>query len=211
MITPEMECSSAFGQVRSQGVRPTCLAFVASDLNAAANATVHLSVDYLCHHAAKLSSEWKPGEGFTLDAVLGAVETSGQPHEDRYPYHLTDHSAPLREPPGGLEPLYRKSKGALDMTYKDVCDGVRAGRALGIIIAVTVSLFQPTQGVVDFDPYSLPDQYHAVVAVGTGKDSTSGEFHLLVRNSWGPAWGHAGHAWLPESHLNLHFISGFAI
>ena len=34
---------------------------------------------------------------------------------------------------------------------------------------------------------------HAVVIVGYGTDTTLNQNYFLVRNSWGPRWGDAGH------------------
>jgi hypothetical protein len=211
MIAAELDHSPKMGEVRSQGKRLTCLAFVASDLNAAANATDHLSIDYLCHHAAKSDPDWKPGMAFTLDAMLDAVQAQGQPMERQYPYDLTDHAAPLKTPGTGLAPLYKRLNHGQDFDYDTVVKLVRAKGPVGVVVAVTQSLVAPKDGIVDFDPFALPDQYHAVVAVGVGRHKDSGEEHVLVRNSWGSAWGQNGHAWVPATHMNLHLLTGFLV
>jgi hypothetical protein len=41
-----------------------------------------------------------------------------------------------------------------------------------------------------------PMRRHAVIAVGHGM--VDGARAVLIRNSWGAAWGVEGHAWLPE-------------
>ena len=77
MIEVQVDHSRALGEARDQGMRPTCLAFAAADLNAAFNATKHLSVEFLCHYAARLTPSWTTGDGFTIDAVLGAASDPG--------------------------------------------------------------------------------------------------------------------------------------
>jgi C1A family cysteine protease len=211
MIEVELDHSLKMGEARSQGKRLTCLAFVASDLNAAANATPHLSVDYLCHHAAKSDVDWKPGMAFTLDSMLNAVQSQGQPAESLYPYDLTDHAAPLKAPAAELEPLYRRLNHGQDSGYDEVVHLVRTGGPVGVVMAVTQSLVAPKAGIVAFDPFALPDQYHAVVAVGIGQHKDSGEEHLLIRNSWGASWGQNGHAWIPATHMTLHLLTGFLV
>lgn len=50
---------------------------------------------------------------------------------------------------------------------------------------------------------------HAMLAVGFG--SYSGDSVMLVRNSWGPLWGHEGHAWIREGYLINRLNDGFVI
>ena len=69
----------------------------------------------------------------------------------------------------------------------------------------------PKDGVIDFDPLVLPDQYHAVVGVGLGTHSDTGQDHVLLRNSWGTSWGLAGHAWMPIALLDILLVESFLI
>jgi len=50
---------------------------------------------------------------------------------------------------------------------------------------------------------------HAVVVVGWG--SYKGEPVILIRNSWGPTWGHNGHAWVRETYLRPRLAGAFVI
>jgi C1A family cysteine protease len=53
------------------------------------------------------------------------------------------------------------------------------------------------------DPSGRPAGGHAVLVVGIGRRTTSADDDLLmIRNSWGFAWGEGGHAWLPAEYLN---------
>jgi len=208
MIEVQIDASQVLGDVRHQGKRPTCLAFTASDLNAAANDTAHLSVEYLCHHAARQMPQWSTDSGFTIDAILMAANGPGQPIEELYPYGHADLAAPLQQPPANLSPLYCSPSQRRGLAVQEVFDELEARRIAGVVIAVTRSLFRPVNGVIDDDPMILPDQYHAMVAVGVGRHKTTNESHLLLRNSWGPQWGANGHAWVSRSHLNLHLVEG---
>ena len=208
MIEVQIDASQVLGGVRHQGKRPTCLAFAASDLNAAANDTAHLSVEYLCHHAARQMPQWSTDSGFTIDAILMAANGPGQPVEELYPYGHADLAAPLQPPPANLSPLYRSPSQRRGLTAQEVFDGLEARRITGVVMAVTRSLFRPVNGVIDDDPMVLPDQYHAMVAVGVGCHKATGESHLLLRNSWGPQWGANGHAWVSRSLLNLLLVEG---
>lgn len=208
MIEVQAKCGTALGPVRHQGKRPTCLAFTASDLNAVANATGHLSVEFLCHHAARRMQTWSANDGFTVEAILAATHAPGQPPECLYPYSGDNLDAPLTIPAPGLAPLYSSSAGRRGMTPEEVLHEVGNGHAVGIVVAVTRSLFRPETGIVQYDPMVLPDQYHAMVAVALGQHRTTAEPHLLLRNSWGPTWGLNGHAWISKSYLNMHLVEG---
>ncbi|OUL72162.1 C1 family peptidase [Paraburkholderia hospita] len=211
MIEVEVNHSDRLGPSRNQGKRPTCLAFAASDLNAFGHSTEHLSVEYLCHFAAKSAEGWKPGDGFTTEQVFSALARSGQPSEQIYPYQSDMPDAPLRAPPANLLPLYPGNAKVRNFTPEDVLIELRAGRAVGTVLAVTQSLFYPKDGIVEFDPFVIPSQFHALVAVGVGAHMQTQETHVLLRNSWGACWGLQGHAWVSEGHLRLHMQEGFSL
>ncbi|WP_035554196.1 C1 family peptidase [Burkholderia sp. 9120] len=211
MIEIEVNHSDRLGPPRNQGRRPTCLAFAASDLNAFAHSTGHLSVEYLCHFAAKAIDGWQPGDGFTTDQVFTALTRPGQPSEEIYPYQIGTPDAPLLAPPANLLPLYSGNVREQDLTLEDVLTQVRVARAVCIVIAVTKSLFYPQDGIVEFDPFVIPNQFHALLAVGVGAHTQSHETHVLLRNSWGAGWGRQGHAWVSERYLRLHMQEGFSV
>ncbi len=211
MITVQIDFSDRLGIARDQGQRPTCLVFAVSDLNAASNSVAHLSTEFLCYYAAKLSGDWQPGCGFQMDHVLGAVCAPGQPLETRYPYQPDGHDVPLIEPIGEFELYASPSKHRQDISSADVVTHLSDGNPVGLVVQVCQALMAPQGGVIDFDPFVLPDQYHAVVGVGIGVNSDTGERYVLLRNSWGTSWGVAGHAWMPVSLLDILLVEGFLI
>lgn len=208
MIKVLSQASDALGPVRHQGQRGTCLAFTASDLNAAANGTEHLSVDYLCHHAMRAMPGWQSHQGFTIEAILAAAYTPGQPFESLYPYSPDNPAAPLATPSAALSPLYTTPAQRRGLGVPQILESIDAGQPVGIIVAVTPSLFRPVDEIVLFDQGVLPDQYHAMIAVAVGHHSDSGELHVQLRNSWGTKWGKDGHAWVSRSYLEMHLVEG---
>lgn len=211
MITAQIDFSARLGIARDQGQRPTCLVFAGSDLNAASKGVGHLSTEFLCHHAAKLSGDWQPGRGFQMEHVLGAVRAPGQPLETFYPYQHDSHEAPLTEPAGEFELHASPSVRRQDMTTAEVVNVLTGGKPVGLVVQVCQALMTPKEGIIDFDPLVLPDQYHAVVGVGVGVDSDTGEGHVLLRNSWGESWGIAGHAWMSVALLDILLVESFLI
>jgi C1A family cysteine protease len=208
MITVHSQASGGLGPVRHQGQRGTCLAFTASDLNAAANDTEHLSVDYLCHHAARAMPGWQSHEGFTIEAILSAAHQPGQPLEAQYPYSPNNPAAPLVVPHASLAPLYASPAQQRGLGVPQILERIGAGQPVGVVVAVTPSLFRPINEIVVFDQEVLPDQYHAMIAVAVGHHAQSGELHVQLRNSWGVNWGGNGHAWVSRPYLDMHLVEG---
>lgn len=211
MIQVQVDRSVELGAARYQGLRPTCIAFTMSDLNAGAHKSGPLSVEYLCHHAARLARDWKPHLGFTVDDALTAMQQPGQPHEHLYPYQEEAADTPLNTPPSDVGHLYASPHRGRDLDYGDLVRHVADGELVGAVISVSESLYHPHDGVVRFDPMMIPDLYHGVIAAGLGRHVHTGEQHVLVRNSWGTGWGVQGHAWIPKAHLQLHLVEGFLV
>lgn len=211
MITSKIDFSARLGAARDQGQRPTCLIFAGSDLNADAKGVEHLSTEFLCHYAAKLAGNWQPGRGFQMDHVLRAVQAPGQPIETHYPYQPHGHDTPLIVPNGDFELFTSPTARQQDLTAMDVVRYLNNEKPVGLVVQVCRALMMPKDGVIEYDPLVIPDQYHALIGVGLGIDSESGENHVLLRNSWGPSWGHSGHAWMPMALLDILLVDGFLI
>src|SRR5437879_552662 len=77
----------AFGDVRDQGLRPTCLAFSVSDAHAALLQPFRpLSVEYLYYYAVQRTPGGDPESGISGKAAADALSSDGQPLEDSWPY-----------------------------------------------------------------------------------------------------------------------------
>ena len=210
MIKPQINLSARLGAARDQGQRPTCLVFAGSDLNAAAKNVGHLSAEFLCYHAARQSGSWHSGLGFQMDHVLSAIRAPGQPLEALYPYqHCPD--TPLIEPKGEFEMYASPTARRQVMTTTEVMKHLTDGEPIGLVVQICQALMTPKDGIIDFDPFVLPGQYHAVVGVGLGTHSVTGQYHVLLRNSWGTSWGIAGHAWMPIALLEILLVETLLI
>ena len=211
MIEEIKNFSTNLGEARYQGKRLTCLAFASSDLNQYANdVAAPLSVEYLCHHAVKHLQNWSPGQGLHVHAALKALAAPGQPEESLYPYQADNHATPLVAP-ASTSPLYTTNCTKRALTPAQIEGLILAEKAVCVVVFLSATFDAPTNGVVDYSPLYYPDRVHALVAVGIGSHKVTGETHILIRNSWGDAWGIRGHAWLPMRYLTFFLLDSFAL
>lgn len=199
---------AAFGETRDQGLRPTCIAFAASDLHAAVRAQPFrpLSVEHLYWHAVRHTLGGRPEDGVSLPAILDALDRDGQALEAGWPYlaALPSDLAAWR-PPSTATPAFRCGAKRDTGTAERVIAALDDGRASLVALRIGANFFAPVDGVIAPEADELDLAYHAVVAVAHGTSDGGAPF-VLVRNSWGPDWGVRGHALLPAPYLDARAI-----
>lgn len=196
-VSVQFDMRSGLGPVRDQGARPTCLAQASTTAHEhVRGSTSALSCEYLHFFASKKAS---PSEGVTFPSMSKALLDPGQPTETDCPYYQN-------EPPNGWIPptnisLYRRQSRQAEPEPDMVESLILDGNAPVLGIATTEAFFCPAPPWI-ISPDGPPMGLHAVVAVGIG--ATSSERYFLIRNSWGTAWGNAGHVWLSSTFLDQH-------
>jgi hypothetical protein len=203
-ISPTVDLRSQFGPVRDQGARPTCLAFATSDTHAALRDGWHvLSAEYLFHRAQQRTKR-TPHQGATVPGMLGALRDEGQPAEAGWPYlKAVPSDVSQWQPPSTAKPLYRRAGKSGGDKVAEIVSELDAGRPVITLMRLSRSFYRPASGgIVDEAANDPPDlnRRHAVIAVGHG--TLHGKRVVLIRNSWGSAWGDQGHAWITETFLN---------
>jgi hypothetical protein len=191
---------SRFGSARDQDQRPTCLAFATSDAHAALRSPwAPLSAEYAFYHAQRRAAR-TPHVGATLPAMLDAVREDGQPVEAGWPYLVT---VPTDwKPAANVGPIYRRHGQDADGTVAEIVRRLDGGRPVLVLMMLSSAFyFVEPSGVIDQKPGDQPNPHrrHAVVAVGHGL--LANQKVVLIRNSWGEAWGERGYAWLTEGYL----------
>lgn len=186
--------------VRDQGSRPSCLACAASDGHSHAQSLPHrLSAEYLFYFGAQRMPGGDHGAGLTFEAADVALRNDGQPNEAVWPYQT-------KEPDPWAPPIAPKVWLADLVPFappKSVFEILRSGHPVVLGVRLTPGFNRVQKAPHIVDPSGRPAGGHAVLVVGIGRRTTSGDDDLLmIRNSWGFAWGEGGHAWLPADYLN---------
>ena len=210
-MIPPISCDlrNAFGAVRDQGSRPTCIAFAISDAHAAARGPfVALSVEHLYYHAVQRTPGGHPNDGVNLPCILAALGGDGQAAENGWPY-LATVPADLSSwvPPATALPVFKRGSNIMSAAIAAIAAQLDAGLPVVLTFKASLAFCNVKNGIIS--PIS-PDPdigWHAVIAVGHGQDG--GKPYVLVRNSWGESWGMGGYAWVDPDYLAPR-LSGFA-
>lgn len=181
--------------VRDQGLRGTCLAFATTAAH-----EVHkgdcgpLSPEYLYF----FSRRGQPGDGCSFSEVSRALEQQGQPIEAECPYASCQPNPWLVSP---SDNAFRRKAAALPAVMSEIVDLISSDVPVVLGIGVPAGFIRPNPPLVIADTGQALG-LHAVLAVAHGR--LDGKTIILVRNSWGAAWGDGGYAWLSESFLATH-------
>lgn len=201
-----LDMRSMLGAPRSQGLRPTCLAFAASAAHEAAlfydHDIVDTSEEYL-YWASKQHDD--PGPGTSFPAIRDGLTDKGQPLEEEWPYDEDrDDQDPSYQPPPGAhtaQPRWSPTFNPVPATPVGLRTELDAGRAVVLGLPTWRAFDRPAAGRLAVPaPGELDGAHHAVAVIGYDESTTE----MLIRNSWGPGWGDDGTAWLPLIFLDDH-------
>lgn len=185
-VPKELILSSYNTAVENQGAKPWCAAYSATSyaenlLWRKRGYKIQLDPQPIYEYAKKIDGY--DGDGTSLECVLKALVSCG---------HFDGDVCKIRTF-GGLP--YGSSTGLRDYKYAIHRYGVCL---LGMNI--DDSWYSPKKGVIKCDGKSLGG--HAVTGVGYDEDG------VLILNSWGENWGHAGFAYIPNKAFESEFMYG---
>jgi hypothetical protein len=204
--------------VRHQGRRPTCLAFAASDVHRHARKhPEYLCVEWLYYHATQ-QAKTGPHAGTTIPDTRAVLKGLGQPVESIWPYSSAPPNPTTWRPPAASGELMTCASSEHGTGLQAVRQNIDQGMpvVIGLFVSDTFNFSQTWDysgdDVIlarDADQPIDHTRGHAVVVVGRG--GYHGEPVMLLRNSWGPNWGHQGHAWVRETYLHARLAGAFVV
>jgi hypothetical protein len=213
MADSEVDYSAELPPIARQGPRPTCVAFASTAGHEALRGlTDELSKEFL-HWAAKQIDGRPPG-GTTLEAAANALAQDGEPLESLWPYDSRrDETDPGYGPSSDACADAATRRLPLGQPVLPTYDSVRAAvdRVAGPFVLIGVEIHDGwwsvgADGLIDHRPGPGLGGHALVVA---GYREVAGNHHLLIRNSWGDAWGKAGYAFLSAADFDEHAISAW--
>lgn len=187
--------------VRAQGRRQSCLAFAGSAAHEHRLTSLeHLSAEHLYYHSVARMPVVRPGAGTSMQAFAAAIQADGQPVELAWPY------SPVQPDPWTVpvitSTIFKASASVGALTFDQIVSELTGGKPVVLGLIVSEAFYRPdATGRV---AVRMPDPNragHAVLAVGCS-DPAAPDAALLVRNSWGPAWGIGGYGWVPRAYVN---------
>jgi hypothetical protein len=131
---------------------------------------------------------------------LAGIEVDGQPEEAGWLYIAELFTDFATWTPPNAKPLYRRDSACRAATVEGIIERLNADEPVLFTMSISHNFYFPEQGglIAASEPLE-PARVHAVVAVGHGEHA--GEPAILVRNSWGEAWGLQGYGWLTRTYL----------
>lgn len=187
---------SALGPARDQGARPTCLAFAASDAHGGLRSPwAALSAEAAFFHAQRRAGR-PPSSGAALPYMIEALSEDGQPFETDCPYPSASPDPAIWSLPAWSGPTFQCLGAPVAASWDDLIAALDDNRLVLMLMMLSPGFFAPDADGVIRSVAGGPDPAirHAVLAVGHG--DVEGQPAVLIRNSWGGAWGLEGHAWI---------------
>lgn len=141
--------------------------------------------------------------------MLVALNSDGQCDEIGWPYPpVLPADLSTWHPPAAAKPNHRCQAAIASGAFDEIVAMLETDCPAIVTLLLGTQFYSPVAGVIEAVPGEADTDYHAVLAVGHGKDAA--RRYVLVRNSWGDAWGIAGHAWIAEEYLKarLHAFAG---
>lgn len=188
--------------VKDQGARPTCAAFAVSAAHEWVGDHSALSEE-MALYATHRDRDRQTEAAYVPD-VLTAIG-DGQTSSEAWPYGRPHWSIGT---PAGFDHAQRHYPGkwtALPATFDAVAEALAdATPILTVRVVDRVWTEAAGTGHVVNDASRPVVDAHAVLAVGSLMDASR---WLIIKNSWGTAWGDGGYGYLSGDYIDQHLVA----
>ena len=207
----QKDVSAMLSTVRDQGPRETCLSCAVTTVHeyvlGTSITTAALSEEYLHWSSRGVRPHSRGRSTYDIEAAL---RQTGQPPYERWPYDpRRDENSLTYTPPDLADSVF--AKGNLTPIALDI-RSLRKSVSDGRVVVLGLSTWLGFHGLHGYD-LDVPDltsilpARHAVVCAGY--DDVDG--YLVIRNSWGRAWGRDGCARMTYGTWNLVGIGAWVV
>jgi hypothetical protein len=190
--------------VRHQGNRPTCVAFAVSAAHEwhAGDGVVRSSEDAMW--AAHQVNEVAGREETTISWALEGLDRHQHSTEAAWPYGVPPWvsgrpAAALASANRRPLPMWHDLGAA---SFDRVSDELDAGRPVVLTLRVVAAAWYHAGDLVDAEANLKAPGNHAVLAVG----ALDGLDRLIIKNSWGPAWGDVGYGYVTRRYHDFYAL-----
>ena len=213
-----IDLRSMLPPVRDQGSRGTCIAFATTAGHeylryGATNLMEDLSEETLYYQCKVIDGDRNSGTSF--DSAGQALQTVGQPLEEKWPYDKRkDETLPdYMPPPEAIDPqfCYQARLTKIQSNINAIVACLAQGKPVVIGISLYDSFSMAPAGRVP-----MPQTHeqvvggHALLVVGCEVDNQQSKW-LIFRNSWGVRWGENGHGFLRFEYIGNHGCKAFVV
>ncbi|ALC91531.1 hypothetical protein AM500_18380 [Bacillus sp. FJAT-18017] len=218
-FVPTIDFRPMMSTVRSQGQRPTCVAFAVTSAHEGFKKTnTHdYSEEFLFRMCKIRDKDYDESSGTFVHLALINLEKLGQLDEALMPYQdpiLLPLCTPI------AKEFFRNARNNRIPNWRSVsCHENAIENELNsenVVITVidtqqTFYYANNTHNFIDppnFDTYK--NNYHAITIVGFGVDNYKKPY-FLIRNSWGQKWGDQGYGYLSYEYFNKYQAGAWVI
>jgi hypothetical protein len=193
-----------------QGPRGTCAACAVTSAHEWLRAKESLSVEDAFHQGKRLD-RWLNEEYTSVHHVLSGIEGAGHALAAAWPYG--DPAYPAPAPVASLNHANRRALLSVwhaqrFATLRDMISVVERHCVI-LTLGFVPSAWDNDDGVIQVEDEFAPQDAHAVLAVGS--DVRNGQSVIVIKNSWGDAWGDSGYGYVTAAYADRYLLAAHVI
>ncbi len=208
-----IDLRSQTSPIGNQWRRPTCVSFALSACHEFVHELPPRELSKDCLHRRCVERDGAVRGGVRIITALSVLAADGQALENVWPYRGDlDENAWLCLPPLSVDgtAIFKIAKfnSFLITEPNDLAEILRRSGPVCLVVRIYESFFFPRDGQIHM-PDTQAEEFrgnHALCVVGITTDG-----NVLVRNSWGTAWGDSGHVLIPFQYLREHAQGLYAL